>query len=223
MPRFTTNYPLPSFRTFGIMVMAVALLAVLPACKGKKKATETPNPTETAASMAASAQIAKIKAELEAMLVDKVTPLDDKENRLNEIKALNIPDAEVQVLIRKVEYAIQQERERLLALSKQEQASKEAFSAQNQLNGLFQSVAAAGNTADAQAAINQALSLFSSAEAPVLIVIHQANGQKDYDRPTTIRKYLEYLKDTHQNINDIDRVATDANGKITELELIKRK
>jgi hypothetical protein len=44
---------------------------------------------------------------------------------------------------------------------------------------------------------------------------------KDYDRPTTIRRYLEYLKDQKKNMNAVHNIQYDASGKITELELIK--
>jgi len=45
---------------------------------------------------------------------------------------------------------------------------------------------------------------------------------KDYDRPTTIRKYLEYLKDQGRFDKDIENLVVDKNGKITEVELIKK-
>ncbi|HLZ16132.1 MAG TPA: hypothetical protein VKQ08_03795, partial [Cyclobacteriaceae bacterium] len=69
--------------------------------------------------------------------------------------------------------------------------------------------------------INEALTLFASPQAPVLIVISEEDGKKDYDRPTTITAYLNYLKDQKKNINDIAGLKTDASGKITELELKK--
>jgi hypothetical protein len=57
---------------------------------------------------------------------------------------------------------------------------------------------------------------------PVLIIISQAGGFNDYDRPTTIGKYLDYLKDQKVYTNTIEQVKYDSNGKITELELIKK-
>jgi hypothetical protein len=32
--------------------------------------------------------------------------------------------------------------------------------------------------------------MFASPETPVLIVISESHGQKDYDRPTTIKDYF---------------------------------
>ena len=70
--------------------------------------------------------------------------------------------------------------------------------------------------------IGEALKLFASPDTPVLIVIHEENGMKDYDEPTTARRYLEYLKDQKKNLNEIGEVEYDANGKIKLLELIKK-
>ena len=89
------------------------------------------------------------------------------------------------------------------------------------LNEYFQAIAGSTSVASANNSINEALSMFSSPEAPVLIVISEYDGKKDYDRPTTIGKYLNYLKDQKKNINAISDLKTDASGKITELELRK--
>ena len=89
------------------------------------------------------------------------------------------------------------------------------------LNQYFQSISSSGNTASANGSINEALTLFSSPDTPVLIVISEEGGQKDYDRPTTIRQYLNYLKDTKNNSNSISNLQFDNSGKITELELRK--
>jgi hypothetical protein len=89
------------------------------------------------------------------------------------------------------------------------------------LNQYFESISRSGNTASANGSINEALSLFASPDTPVLIVISEENGQKDYDRPTTIRQYLNYLKDTKNNANSISNLQFDNSGKITEVELKK--
>ncbi len=89
------------------------------------------------------------------------------------------------------------------------------------LTQYFQSIARSGNAASANSSINEALALFASPDTPVLIVISEENGQKDYDRPTTIRQYLNYLKDTKNNANSISNLQFDSGGKITEVELRK--
>ncbi|MEJ7643815.1 MAG: nucleoid-structuring protein H-NS [Chryseolinea sp.] len=89
---------------------------------------------------------------------------------------------------------------------------------------LEQYFAAIGNATSVDASnnsINDALGLFSSPDTPVLIIIHEAAGQKDYDRPTTIRDYLNYLKDQKKKADKIGTLKFDGSGKITEVELIK--
>ena len=83
-------------------------------------------------------------------------------------------------------------------------------------------MAAAGSLNAADQSIQQTLAMFSNQETPVLIVIHEENGIKDYDEPTTIKKYLEYLKDTKKNLNYISDIRLDANGKVSELELRRK-
>ncbi len=105
------------------------------------------------------------------------------------------------------------------AEARQKEAAASAPKAK--LTQYFQSIARSGNTASANSSINEALSLFASPDTPVLIVISEENGQKDYDRPTTIRQYLNYLKDTKNNANSISNLQFDSGGKITEVELRK--
>jgi hypothetical protein len=85
----------------------------------------------------------------------------------------------------------------------------------------FNAIANAGNITSANTSINEALTLFASPETPVLIVISESGDQKDYDRPTTIKDYLHYLKDKKKNINTISNLKVDGSGKITEVELKK--
>lgn len=85
----------------------------------------------------------------------------------------------------------------------------------------FSAIAKANNTTAANTSINEALTLFASPNTPVLIVISESGGTKDYDRPTTIKEYLNYLKDQKKNINAVADLKTDGAGKITELELRK--
>ncbi len=89
------------------------------------------------------------------------------------------------------------------------------------LNNYFNSIAGSGNSTTANSSINEALTLFASPETPVLIVISEEGGQKDYDKPTTIKNYLNYLKDQKKNSNAISNLQFDGSGKITELELRK--
>jgi len=102
------------------------------------------------------------------------------------------------------------------------EAEMKAATPKAKLTEYFQAIAGAGNVASANNSINEALSLFASPETPVLIVISEyGNNQKDYDRPTTIKDYLNYLKDQKKNANAISDLKFDGAGKITEIELKK--
>jgi len=111
------------------------------------------------------------------------------------------------------------------ALEESAQKAKETkvLSITDKLTGYFAAVSSAPTATSANNSISEALTLFASPTVPVLIVIYAGNdGEVDYDEPTTAEKYLNYLKDQKRNLNGIRDVKTNAAGKITELELIKR-
>ena len=101
----------------------------------------------------------------------------------------------------------------------------EASMAERQLTltNYFNAIANASSTTSANNSINEALALFSTSSAPVLIVIHRDGDVVDYDKPTIIKDYLNYLKDQKKNINRIETMELDSNGKIKSLELIRSK
>jgi hypothetical protein len=94
--------------------------------------------------------------------------------------------------------------------------------AAEKLENYFNAVAAAGTVNSANQSIQETLAMFSNQETPVLVVIHEENGVKDYDEPTTIKKYLDYLKDTKKNLNYISDIRMDGSGKVSELELRRK-
>jgi hypothetical protein len=89
------------------------------------------------------------------------------------------------------------------------------------LGNYFASIANASSITAANSSISEALMMFASPDTPVLIVISESGGQKDYDKPTTIMDYLNYLKDQKKNINKVEKLQFDSAGKITEVELRK--
>lgn len=91
------------------------------------------------------------------------------------------------------------------------------------LENYFNSVSNSSNVDAANRTISEALGMFSNQDTPVLIVIYEEGGIKDYDEPTTINKYLNYLKDTKKNLNFISDIRLDNNGKVSELELRRKK
>lgn len=117
---------------------------------------------------------------------------------------------------REAEARAQAERERAAAESKK----SEPYS---RLQQYFSAISSSANTTAANNSINEALALFASPETPVLIIISGSGDQKDYDRPTTIRDYLNYLKDQKKNANKIEKLEFDGAGKITTVELTKLK
>jgi hypothetical protein len=92
----------------------------------------------------------------------------------------------------------------------------------SKLENYFSAVANASSVQSANSSIQEALAMFSNQNTPVLIVIHEENGVKDYDEPTTINNYLNYLKDTKKNLNFISDIRLDGSGKVSELELRRR-
>ncbi|HRG79750.1 MAG TPA: nucleoid-structuring protein H-NS [Cyclobacteriaceae bacterium] len=94
-------------------------------------------------------------------------------------------------------------------------------STNTRVNNYFDAIANANTVSAANNSISEALNLFASPETPVLIVISEEGGQKDYDRPTTISEYLHYLKDQKKNNNVLSNLKMDNAGKITEVEIKK--
>ena len=101
------------------------------------------------------------------------------------------------------------------------EADAKASTPKAKLGQYFDAISGASNVAAANSTINEALTMFTSGDTPVLIIISGEGSQKDYDKPTTIRTYLNYLKDQKKNINKIENLVFDNSGKISEVELRK--
>ena len=104
----------------------------------------------------------------------------------------------------------------------EERNKQEAQSANATLERNFASIARSGSVSQANRIISETLGLFESPNTPVLIIIKQNQGFNDYDRPTTIENYLNYLKDQKKATEKVHEIKYNANGKINELELIKK-
>ncbi|MCD4732012.1 MAG: hypothetical protein K8R74_15505 [Bacteroidales bacterium] len=189
-------------------------------CKSKKKLAQE------AAAKEYAEKVTKAKAELQAILDDNGTmPLSEMERRLNDIKAQNLNDPEVDQLILKVEAKIALEKERLAKLKEEEMKRKKAEEERTRydyINDYFYQIARAGDVTAANAKISEAMKLYANKDVPVLIIISQADGITDYDKPTTIENYLNFVKDQKSYSNKIHNVKFDEYGQITELELIKK-
>lgn len=181
------------------------------------------------------AQIEQAKAELfEIINDDGFLALEVKERKLQSVKDMKLDDKELNELIVRAEENLA--RDRIEYLKKKEEEAKRAEAERLERVRLEQekatkfgplqdaliSVAAAPNLREANTRISDALKMFASPNVPVLILISEEGVVKDYDRPTTIQKYLELLKDQKRYNNDIENVKYDAAGKVTELELRTR-
>jgi len=122
---------------------------------------------------------------------------------------------------RQEEQARQAEEERVRK-EKEAQASRQATPSM-QLEDYFNAIATSATPASANGTIQQALTLFANDEVPVLIVISESGGEKDYDRPTNIKSYLNYLKDVKKNPNRVSNLQFNNSNKIVEVELMKNR
>jgi hypothetical protein len=139
---------------------------------------------------------------------------DELEKELNAIKKQNLNDSEIDELVARLEKKIQEMR-----------SGGSNLPVKTQLENAFTTIANAsktGNLTQADNTIQKTLQFFTSDDAPVLIIISREGSTVDYDKPTTIKRYLNLIRDTKSNINDIDAIMTDATGKIKELDLIKK-
>ena len=205
------------FNTGIIMISLFALLLAGTSCKSKQKLAAE----QAAVTYAQKVDQAKTDL-LEIINDDGSMTIEQKENRLNVIKGLNLDDVEVNNLIKKAEDVIAKLKAERDARQRADAEKQKFVSLNSSVLSNFKSVANAGTLMVANNRIATALKLFASEDIPVLIIISQENGMKDYDRPTTIKKYLEYLKDVKKFNNGIENLVLDNNGKITEIELIKK-
>lgn len=213
---------LPRLLVIGFAVLALAIST--PSCKAKKEAQAA----EADAAELLAKQTEQAKADLIGLLSDNSNKsLEEREAELKAIKDLGLKDPEVLDLIRRVEEKLGAERAEAdrIAAEKAE-ADRQATllqARQRAVNNAFSNIANASSDASANRTIASTLELFSGDDAPVLIVISEENGNKDYDRPTTIRKYLEHVKDTGSVEETVGRLFFDDSGLISEVELIKNK
>jgi hypothetical protein len=201
-----------------LFLMIGGLVFSTTACKSKKKLAQ-----EAAAKEYAD-KVDKAKAELQSILDDNGTmPLAEMERRLNDIKSQNLNDPGVNALIKQVEDKIAKEKARLKLLEEQKHVEKKNENVgYGYINDYFRQIAYTKDLNEANLKIQEALKLYANKDVPVLIIISQADGITDYDKPTTIDKYLNFVKDQKKYSNDVYNVKFDSYGQITELELIKK-
>lgn len=204
-----------------VLLAAFITIGGTTSCKSKKQLAKE------AAEAEYKARVSEAVRDLTAILNDEVVwTLEEKENRVQTIKDWNLQNAEVDDLLFQVEKKLARERAQAEQRAREEaeaaRAAEEARQPKNVLEKNFASICSASSVTQANRIINETLNLFESNNAPVLIIISQAGGFNDYDRPTTIENYLNYIKDQKVNRNKVYNLKTNDNGKITEVELIKK-
>lgn len=207
-----------------LFLVLLVTLGGTSSCKSKKKLAREQAAAEYAA------QVERATKDLTAILNDETTwTLDEKETRVATIKGWNLQDENVISLLDQVEDKLSRERAEANRMAEEERLRQEEEAQRareaakyGSLESQFMAIAGAPDMAAANDKIARTISLFASPDAPVLIIISQDGGFNDYDRPTTIGKYLDYLKDQKVYNNRVEQVKYDSNGKITELELIKK-
>ena len=201
-----------------ILLAAFITLGGTTSCKSKKKLAKE------AAEAEYKSKVEEATRDLNAILDDETLwTLEEKEARVQTIKDWNLQNAEVDDLIFQAEKKLARER-----AQKEEEARRaaeereQAAAADVVLGRNFNSIANAASVSQANRVINETLDLFESPNVPVLIIIKQNAGFNDYDRPTTIENYLNYIKDQKKATEKISDIKYNNNGKINELELIKK-
>ena len=208
-------------RITSIVMVLLAVFITLggtTSCKSKKRLARE------AAEAEYQSKVEQAIRDLNAILDDETLwTLEEKEARVQTIKDWNLQNAEVDDLLFQVEKKLARERaqreeeERRAAEERERANSADAVLGRNFIN-----IANAGSTSQANRVINETLGMFESPNVPVLIIIKQNAGFNDYDRPTTIEKYLNYVKDQKKATEKVFSIKYNDNGKINELELIKK-
>ena len=203
-----------------LMVLLVVFITLggTTSCKSKKRLARE------AAEAEYKSKVEQAVKDLNAILDDETLwSLEEKEARVKNIKDWNLQNAEVDDLIFQVEKKLARERAQKDEAERRAAEEREKANAADAVLGRnFNSIANAGNTSQANRIINETLGMFESPNVPVLIIIKQNAGFNEYDRPTTIEKYLNYVKDQKKAAEKVHEIKYNANGKINELELIKK-
>lgn len=202
-----------------IVMMALVTIGGTTSCSSKKKLAKKEY----------EAKVEQAKADLNAIINgESQWTLEEQMSRVDEIEKSELQNPEIDELLvkakeklikEKAEAEREAEEERLRAL---EEEKAKALVPVTSLQDYFAIIAAAPDAETANDKIAEALEMFSSPDCPVLIIVYQLGDVVDYDAPTTIDKYLNYIKDQKIVNVDINDIKYDNNHKITELELIKK-
>ena len=203
--------------------------AAMTGCKKKK---------ELAAAQAAEAQrladqIQEATKILNGILADETLDnVDANYKKLNQVKDMKLEDPGVLNLIIQVQEKLAADKEaydvmmlkkkqEAEALRLEEAARMKVENDKKMLNQHFEALTGQKDYDKANTIISNTLPMFANKEVPVLIIIAEEGDVVDYDKPTNINDYLNYLKDRKAYKAEVDTITYDANGKISELVLRK--
>ena len=176
------------------------------------------------------ALVKQAEKDLNAILNDETDwTLEEQLDRINEYKKVDFSkkNPEITEMLERAEQKVTNaiaERDRIAEQKRLEEEQRlreleEQNKPKTALTDYFTMIANAKDVTTANNFIKEALKLFESPDAVVLI---RLNNYGDYDRPTTAVNYLNYLKDQKKVTVNVDSVKYNEENKITELELIKK-
>ena len=210
-----------------ILLIAILMTSTagMTGCKKKKELAAA----EAAAAAQLADDITKATKMLEGILNDNTLDnIEKNEATLEMVKSMNLQDPGVLNLIIKAQEKLESDRVARAEILEAERLAEERRLAEletantnNLLNRQFAALTGEQDYEKANNIINNILPMFASKEVPVLIIISEENGMKDYDKPTTIDKYLNYLKDRKAYKAEVENIIYDESGKIKDLELRK--
>lgn len=157
----------------------------------------------------------EVKQRLRDLIANRENKTADQlEQEMNDVLGMGVTDPEIRNLIVELTAKIEKMR-------KEENAGNMKTKLDSYFNKIAET-AKSGNIEATNNKITEVLGLFASGDVPVLIIINKRGTIIDYDKPTTIRNYLNYLKDVKGNPNLTEKIKVNESGKVTELELIKK-
>ena len=175
------------------------------------------------------ALVAQATKDLNAILNDETEwTLEEQMDRINELKKVDFSkNPEIVEMLERAELKVTNaiaERDRIAEEKRLEEEQRlreleEQAKPKTAISDYFNMIANARDVTSANNYIKEALKLFESPDAVVLI---RLNNYGDYDRPTTAVNYLNYLKDQKKVTVNVDNIKYNENNKMTELELIKK-
>lgn len=211
-----------------IALMSVIVISGAISCKGKKGTARS----KAAAEAQYKNKVNEAKNTLKTLMSDDCTwSLKEKEDKLNTIKSDALKDEELNQLIKEAEKYINRERiaagldvdkPHVVIAPKTTDSNvsvKVVDKNENILNTLFDNIASGK---DVSSSVTELNALFESKQTPVLIIISKSEKATDYDRPTTIDKYIDYLVDQKVSRNKVYSIQYNDDKKIKVLELIRK-